>query len=365
MGFTWFKISALADVIEPAFEILAAAILVLILYTSFQESRNFPTLLVFIFILYRLYPQFAELSENRNALIAKSASVDQVIRFLNVNDKLSIHSGSVLCSGMQEAIRFESVSFRYKCSDAFALQKISIRILKNQTTAIVGPSGSGKSTFINLLLRLYEPTEGSIFVDDTALPQFDLVSWRCRIGVVTQDVYLFNTTVQQNIAYGRMHATEEEIIAAAHQADAHDFICALPQGYQTIIGDRGVRLSAGQKQRIALARALVRDPEILILDEAMNALDSVSERVIQTSLQQFRHNRTVIVITHHFSAIEQADHIVVLEAGRVVEQGRPQQLLNNAALFAQLHDLQSLTLQRHLPGTFRFKAPWGRFRPFI
>ena len=169
----------------------------------------------------------------------------------------------------------------------------------------------------------------------------DLNSWRHRIAIVDQDVHLFNSSIRFNIAYGRLEATEEEIAHAAKQAEAHEFILALPNGYGTGVGDRGVRLSAGQKQRIALARAIVRNPNILILDEATNALDSITEHAIQKSLRRFARNRTVIVIAHRLSTIEQADKILVLDQGKVVEQGNVQQLLKNGSFFADMHTIQN------------------------
>ncbi len=347
MGRSWLRVSAMSDVIEPVFEILVVALLLVVLFTTLQTSRSLPTVLVFIVILYRMYPNFSDLNENRNALVAATASVDAVEQLLDSSNKPYIRSGSVPCTGFQEAIRFEAVSFRYDVAEPLALHDVSIRILQGKTTALVGPSGAGKSTLISLIVRLYDPSEGSLVVDDVPLQQLDLASWRRRIAVVNQDIHVFNTTVRANIAYGRLHATDDEIITAARQADAHDFISALPQGYDTRLGDQGVRLSAGQKQRITLARAIVRDPEILILDEATNALDSLSEHVIQASLKQFGHNRTVIVIAHRLSTIEQADHIIVLDAGRVVEQGSVAQLLDNEALFARLKALQNRGFMPH------------------
>ncbi|MEJ1938356.1 ATP-binding cassette domain-containing protein, partial [Nostoc sp. NIES-2111] len=205
---------------------------------------------------------------------------------------------------------------------------------------IVGPSGAGKSTIIGLICRFYNLEIGEIYIDDYPLKELNLRDWREQIAIVSQDVHMFSTTVLANIAYGRLDATEEEVIAAAKLANAHQFISELPQGYDTKVGDRGVRLSGGQRQRIALARAIVRNPEILILDEATNALDSISEHLIQEALNTLSDNRTVIVIAHRLATIEQADKIIVLNAGQVVEQGNLQDLLKLNGLFAQLYDLQ-------------------------
>jgi subfamily B ATP-binding cassette protein MsbA len=217
---------------------------------------------------------------------------------------------------------------------------VSFGILAGGTTAFVGPSGGGKSTVIKLLLRFHDPTDGTILVDRHPLREFDLDFWRSQIALVSQDVYLFNATVFENIAYGRLKAGRDEIIEAARMADAHDFIMRLPNKYDTVLGHRGVRLSGGQQQRISLARAMIRNPPILILDEATNALDSISEQWIQETLDKLRENHTVIMIAHRFSTIERADQIIVLNKGRVQECGKLAELVNAGGLFTKLYDLQ-------------------------
>jgi subfamily B ATP-binding cassette protein MsbA len=259
---------------------------------------------------------------------------------LDHTDKPYLWSGNTPCQGFRQAIRFNRVTFCYNPAEKPALQDLSIRIPAGKTTALVGPSGAGKTTLINLILRLYEVTTGEIYVDDHPLWTLDLTSWRSRIALVSQDVYMFNTTVRENIAYGCPGVTADEVVAAAQQADAHAFISQLPRGYDTKVGDRGVRLSGGQRQRITLARAIVRNPELLILDEATNALDSISEHLIQQALDTLSRDRTVVVIAHRLSTIERADHIIVLEEGRVREEGDLPHLLKLDGLFARLHHLQ-------------------------
>jgi subfamily B ATP-binding cassette protein MsbA len=232
------------------------------------------------------------------------------------------------------------VRFHYEPDEPPALDDVSLTIPAGRTTALVGPSGAGKSTLVKLLFRFYDPDEGTVTVDGRPLPELALGSWRDRIALVSQDVFLFNATVRENIAYGRPGATDAEVEEAARRADAHAFIRRLPQGYDTELGDRGVRLSGGQQQRITLARAIVRNPELLILDEATNALDSRSERLIQDALDLFGEGRTVVIIAHRFSTIEQADHIVVLEGGRVREEGDRESLLAHEGLFSELLALQ-------------------------
>jgi subfamily B ATP-binding cassette protein MsbA len=265
--------------------------------------------------------------------------------FLNRSDKPYIDSGSTQFKGLNKGIYFEYVSFKYSHVVKYALQDITISIPPGKTTAIVGQSGAGKSTLVNLICRFYDVTDGEIYVDNCPLRELDLDSWRKRIAIVSQDVHIFSTTIRENIAYGRLDATDDEIATAAQYANAHEFISKLPEGYDTKVGDRGMRLSGGQRQRIALARAIIRDPEILILDEATNALDSVAENLIQEAINTLSQNRTVIVIAHRLSTIEQADQILVLKDGRIVEQGKLQDLLELDGLFAHLYYLQNRNLQ--------------------
>ncbi len=341
VGRAGFKMEALSGLIQPVSELLAAGLLIAVLFTMLSGNQgNLPAVLVFIAILYRLHPQVQALDEGRTQLAAALPGVETVMDLLASEDKPRVRSGSIRFTSLETAIELDSVSYRYDPDESPALSDLSVRIGKGETTALVGPSGAGKSTLINLLMRFYEPTTGDLTVDGMALHETDLRSWRRKISVVSQDIHVFNTTVRENIAYGKLDASEPEIVSAARQADAHDFIRSLPEGYGTVVGDQGVRLSSGQKQRLALARAIVRDPEILILDEATNALDSISESVIQASLQKLRRDRTVIVIAHRLSTIEQADQILVLDKGRIVERGTLADLLANNALFARLYELQ-------------------------
>lgn len=326
--------------IDPLSEILATALIVFILIFAYKYSYSMPAVLVFIFILYRLRPHLSELDEIRTTLIGASSSVKAVTDLIDRKDKPYIQSGSVHFTGLREAIKFESVYYQYEPFESAVLQDFSVRIPKGKTTAIVGLSGSGKSTLINLLLRFYDPDDGAIYVDNLPLKDLKIDSWRNRLAIVRQDEYIFNKTVRENITYGSMDATEDEIIFAAKVAMAHEFIQDLPEGYDTILGDHGTRLSAGQKQRLAIARAIVRRPDILLLDEATNAIDSISESQIQKNLNKIEYKYTVIIVAHRLFTIEHADHIIVLDAGRVVEQGSGKQLLKNKALFAKLYDLQ-------------------------
>jgi subfamily B ATP-binding cassette protein MsbA len=273
-------------------------------------------------------------------LASLSPSVDEVLSFLNTEDKRATVSGSINHLGLDSDIVFDDVSFQYDSADEAALSDASFTIPAGKTTAFVGPSGGGKSTVMKLLLRFYDPTSGKIILDGHPLAEFNLEFWRSQIAVVSQDVYLFNASVRENIAYGRLGATEDEIVEAARKADAHDFIERMPNKYETVLGHRGMRLSGGQQQRISLARAIVRNPRILILDEATNALDSISEEWIQETLNKLREDRTVIMIAHRLSTIERADQIVVIEKGRIQEWGKLPDLVQAGGLFARLYHLQ-------------------------
>ncbi len=335
-----FKLAKLYTISGPLSEVLSVALLVCIMIIALQNKANLPTLLTFIFMLYRLQPSVRKLDSDRVTLMGLLASVEDVVSLLEIPEQHFIRSGNIYSHGLKRSLTFKSVGFHYNATDKAALKEVSFSIPQGKTTAIVGPSGAGKSTLIGLICRFYDVTQGEIYIDEHPLRELDLVSWRNHIAIVSQDVYVFNTTVRENIAYGRLDATEAEIINAAKQANAHEFITKFPEGYDTILGDRGVRLSGGQRQRIALARAIVRDPQIFILDEATNALDSVSESLIQEAINTFGQNRTVIIIAHRLSTIEQADKILVLQEGQVVEQGNFQQLLQLNGLFSQLYHLQ-------------------------
>jgi subfamily B ATP-binding cassette protein MsbA len=338
---TFFKLDLLSGIVGPLSEILSAALLLLILVIALrQDQASLPTFLTFVFILYRLQPKVKQVDGARVALASLSSSVEDVLALLDRSDKPYLLSGKTPFTGLHRAISFEAVTFHYNADEQPAVQNISLCIPRGKTTAFVGPSGAGKSTLISLLCRFSDPTTGEIYIDGCPLPQLDLNSWRNRIAIVSQDIYMFSTTIRENIAYGRLEATNEDIIAAAKLANAHEFILQLSYGYETRVGDRGVRLSGGQRQRIALARAIIRNPDILILDEATNALDSISEDLIQEALATLSQNRTIVVIAHRLSTIEQADQIIVLNQGRVVEQGNFQQLLDHHGLFTQLYQLQ-------------------------
>ena len=236
-------------------------------------------------------------------------------------------------------VRFDRLSFSYGDQPAapMVLRDLSLEIAPGERLAIVGPSGAGKSTLVNLLLRFYDPSSGSLAVDGHDLREVQLNSLRDRLGVVPQEPVLFSGTVAENIAYGRQEATQEQIAAAATAANAHAFITELPEGYDTVVGERGARLSGGQRQRIAIARAILKDPRILILDEATSSLDTTSEAIVREALERLMQGRTTIVIAHRLSTVESADRIVVLDRGRIAEQGTHTALLARNGLYHRLY----------------------------
>jgi ATP-binding cassette subfamily B protein/subfamily B ATP-binding cassette protein MsbA len=241
----------------------------------------------------------------------------------------------------QVAALHESTTQEVSVQEApLVLSNISLRIPAGSTVALVGPSGGGKTTLCNLIARFDDPTSGRITLDGANLKEIDVQSYRSLLGIVEQDVFLFDGTIAQNIAYGKRDATHSQIVSAAKAAAAHDFISEIEAGYDAVIGERGVRLSGGQKQRLAIARALLASPRILLLDEATSSLDSASERQIQASLQELRKGRTCITIAHRLSTIRSSDLIVVLEDGAIADQGTHEELLLRGGLYAHLVSLQ-------------------------
>lgn len=315
----------------PLMEVLFAVLLGVILIG--QAPGSLPSLLVFLALLLRLQPHAGALMHARVALLTLGGALDNVVATGDAARFTPIVSGVLPAPAPQREIAFAGVGFRYPGSGSNALEDVTTTIPAKLTTAIVGPSGAGKSTLLNLVCRLADPTRGAVIVDGQDLRSFDLGSWRQKIAVVPQDVFLFNTTIRENIAYARPGATAADVEGAARAAFAHDFIAELPSGYDTVVGDRGVRFSGGQRQRLALARAFLAQPDVLILDEATNALDGMAERLVQDAVENHAGSRTVIVVAHRLSSVERANHVVVLDQGRVVETGSPAELWRSGTLF--------------------------------
>ncbi|MBE3583572.1 MAG: ATP-binding cassette domain-containing protein [Limnochordaceae bacterium] len=250
------------------------------------------------------------------------------------------HDGRLYGGTVRGEIEFRHVSFSYE-GDEYALRDINLRIHAGEMVGLVGSSGSGKTTLVNLIPRFYEPTAGEILIDGVPLRQWDLPTLRRQIGIVLQEPFLFHGTIGENIAYGNPDATPLDVIRAAQAANAHEFIMDLPDGYDSVIGERGVGLSGGQRQRISIARAILKNPRILILDEATSAVDTETEKLIQEALARLISNRTTLAIAHRLSTLRNADRIVVVDNGTLVESGTPEQLLESGGQFAYLWHLQT------------------------
>lgn len=340
-----FQSQANSAAIGPVSEVTGIVGLIAIVFlgrTFFaDEIESLSTvLLTYLLLLFRLLPFITQLNSARGALANSAASVEIANDFLRRDNKPFMGNGCVTYKPLQEGIHFNQISFAYPSQADMVLKDVDLYLPKGTTLALVGSSGAGKSTLADLLPRFYDPTTGSISIDGTDLREFEVKSLRREMGIVSQDTFLFNTTVRNNIAYARPDATDEEVTAAAKRANAYEFIMRLPKGFDTLIGDRGVLLSGGQRQRLAIARALVQDPDILILDEATSALDTVSERLVQAAIEELSRSRTTLVIAHRLSTVQKANQIAVLDKGRVVEVGTHGELLSKGGFYARLYEMQ-------------------------
>lgn len=291
----------------------------------------------FLAAIFMIYTPAKRLAAAHNSLQQVKAPLERVDRLLNEEKEAG---GGITLSEFKDEIVFKDVSFRYPETDEDALDNINISVKKGEIVAIVGRSGAGKTTFVDLIPRFYKPAGGKIYMDGADISDATLGSLRALIGIVSQDVMLFNDTVKANIAYGKSGATEADIVNAAKAAYAHDFILQLPAGYETVIGERGVRLSGGQRQRLSIARALLKNPSILILDEATSALDTESEIMVQRALENLLNDRTSFVIAHRLSTVRKANRIVVFDSGRIIESGTHEELLTTGSIYKRLHSLQ-------------------------
>jgi ATP-binding cassette, subfamily B, bacterial MsbA len=316
--------------------------LLLLGYASTRIAAGKMTLGTFISFgvgLAMMYQPFKRATRTNLALQQALASARRVFEILDAPNDVTDRAGAVRLGGFEREVRFESVTFAYE-GGAPVLHAVDLSLPRGSVTALVGPSGSGKSTLAALLPRFMDPTDGRVTADGIDLRDVTLASLRARIGLVTQEVVLFDESVRRNVAYGAPEASDARIREALSAANALAFVEALPEGLDTRVGEGGARLSGGQRQRLAIARALLKDPPILVLDEATSALDAESERAVQQALERLMAGRTVLVIAHRLSTVRRADQLVVLEAGRIVERGAHGELLAAGGLYRRLHDLQ-------------------------
>jgi len=324
----------------------AIAIALLLLLGRSQINAGAFTLgtyLAFIFAVFKLYDPVRKLALfNNNFQQALGASAS-IFHFMDEQDEVLERAGAVQAPAFHSRIRFENVSFTYGQNGDESrgiLREINLEIRAGEIVAVVGASGAGKTTLVNLVPRFFDVTGGRLTIDGRDVRELTLNSLRRQVGIVTQETILFNDTVRNNIAYGQPDISKSEVMAAAHAALAHEFITAMPQQYDSVIGERGVKLSGGERQRLAIARALLKNAPILILDEATSALDTESEALVQSALHNLMAGRTVLVIAHRLSTVRRADRIVVLEGGTIIDIGTHEQLISRAGTYRRLYELQ-------------------------
>ncbi|WP_078433392.1 ABC transporter ATP-binding protein [Metabacillus halosaccharovorans] len=311
-------------------------------YQVIQGDLTIGTMVAFIAYIEQLYNPLRRLINSSTTLTQAFASMDRVFEFIDVPYEVVDKPNAKKADQVKGEVEFKHISFRYHEKEPLIIENLSLRVNKGETVALVGMSGGGKSTLVSLLPRFYDVTEGQILLDNRDIRDYEAQSLREQIGMVLQDTFLFSNTVRENILIGKPDATEEEVVQAAKAANAHEFILKLPNGYETRVGERGVKLSGGQKQRVSIARVFLKNPPILILDEATSALDLESEHLIQEALEKLAKERTTFIVAHRLSTITHADKIVLIEDGRIVEQGTHQDLMQKEGHYYNLFQIQQL-----------------------
>ncbi|MFC2054270.1 ABC transporter ATP-binding protein [Chloroflexota bacterium] len=345
----YFRSDVLLKLSIPLYNLLNGLVLGVLLIASTyilpgQTEAWLGEIILFIIIIFRLMIPAAKLNFSHSKVSQLEPALESVQEFLRTDDKPYLSDGQEPFTQLAESVVITDVTFRYNFDEASILENVSFELPKGKITAVVGASGAGKTTLVNLIARLYDPQVGQIFIDGTDLRNLIIESWRREIAIVSQDTFLFNDTVMGNLRFARPGATVEDVCLAARLAQAHDFIMKLPSGYDTILGDRGVRLSGGQQQRLAIARALLVDPKLLILDEATSDLDSETEQAIQSAIEKFSEKRTLFIIAHRLSTVKQADNIIVLSRGEIVEQGNHTDLMAMQSHYWRLVQAQDLSI---------------------
>jgi subfamily B ATP-binding cassette protein MsbA len=336
--------ASIAGMSPPIIEFIGMLFVVALLFFGEREIRlgrmNAAQFLTFLFFLFRSYDPMRKLSRLQNSMSQALAAARHVWEVMDEHAEIHEKSDAIELMPLEQQIEFRHVYFGYASEGRAVLQDVSLIVPVGKMVALVGESGGGKSTLTKLLPRFHDPSSGSVCWDETDLRDARVASLRRQIALVTQETVLFNDTVRYNISYGKPDATDEQLRDAARTAFAHDFIMELPKGYDTIIGERGTFLSGGQRQRLAIARALLTDAPVLILDEATSALDAESEQLVQRAIANLIRDRTTIVIAHRLSTVRRADLIVVMEAGRIIEQGTHAELLARGGQYQRLYEMQ-------------------------
>ena len=339
-----------AAISSPLMDIFGAiAISLLILLGRDQIKYGIMTVgifMAFIFAVFRLYDPVRKFAGFYNSFQQALGASSSIFAIMDAADDVTQKPNAIALQPFHNSIRFQDVTFKYDQANGDAvLHDINLEVEAGEIVAIVGSSGSGKTTLVHLIPRFFDVTSGNLLIDDHDVRDVTLASLRTQIGIVTQETILFNDTVRNNIAYGQPHVSQKQVIEAAEAALAHDFITALPEGYDTVIGERGFRLSGGERQRLSIARALLKNAPILILDEATSALDTESESLVQSALQNLMSGRTVLVIAHRLSTVRRADRIVVIENGTIADIGSHDDLLQRIGTYRRLYDLQFVELE--------------------
>ncbi|MBV8813591.1 MAG: ABC transporter ATP-binding protein [Verrucomicrobia bacterium] len=344
------KVRKAIEVVSPLVEAVGAVGVGLALFYVWYFHLSAARLLALLAAMYFLYDPLKKLSRIHLVMQQCFVATTNVFEIMRMKPAIQDRPSSIVISESKGDIRFDNVSFRYRPELPLAVQNLNLHIAPGRYFALVGSSGAGKSTILSLLLRFYEPDSGAVLIDGRDTRTITQESLRNQIGIVTQDTFLFHDSILNNIGYGRLDATEEEVIEAAKNAYAHEFILQQPKGYGTVIGDKGCLLSGGQQQRVSIARALLKNAPILLLDEAMSALDSEAEREIQAALERLAEGRTVIAIAHRLSTVLKADQIVVMDHGQIRDVGTHRQLLETSTLYRRLYDLQFNVRAEELAG---------------
>lgn len=340
------KIVRTRNLSSPITEILSVIIGVVIIYYGgvlvlVNKTLNASEFLGFLFAIFQMMPPIKELGSVNNRIQEASAAADRVFEIIDIEPQIKNKQNALVLNNFNNEIVFKNIFFKYEDSDVKVLDDLNFSVKRGEIVALVGPSGGGKSTLADLIPRFYDPTDGQIFIDGNNIKDITIESLRAKMGIVTQETFLFNTNIAENIAYGLMDYPMEKIIEAAKTANAHNFISEMPQGYKTMIGERGVKLSGGQRQRLTIARALLKNPEIMIFDEATSALDNESEILVQEAIERLMLNRTTIVIAHRLSTIRNATNILVLDKGRIIQQGTHDKLITDEkGLYKKLYEMQ-------------------------